>query len=140
MVQPLCDENKEKKDFVDYGVIDRQCGQKKAIHGYFNSFMKEAYYDRDADCLSFEDFYMMSEQFFDVKGLPVLFRDILYNLMGYFYAVSDRTEDSVNFYSRLIRENLNCQKTKELHQFYAEQGINAENIEIAGFIYDQDYY
>ena len=69
--------------------------------------MKEAYYEKDADCLSFEDFYMMSEQFFDVKGLPVLFRDILYNLMGYFYAVSDRTEESVNFYSRLIRENQN---------------------------------
>ena len=46
--------------------------------------MKDKYYDLGADGLSFEDFYMMSEQFFPYKGLPVIYRDILYNLIGYF--------------------------------------------------------
>ena len=102
-----------KKDYVDYGVIDRKCGEKKSIHGHFDSFLKGFYYDKETDCLSFEDFYMMSEQFFQVKGLPVLFRDILYQLMGYFYAVTESPEESVNFYARLIKENASYSKNKE---------------------------
>ncbi len=102
-----------KKDYVDYGVIDQKCGVKKSIHGHFDSFLKGFYYDKETDCLSFEDFFMMSEQFFQVKGLPVLFRDILYQLMGYFYAVTESPEESVNFYARLIKENASYVKNKE---------------------------
>ena len=74
------------------------CGKKKEIHGYFDKFIKKRYYDMDQDAINFEDFYQMSEQFFKYRGLPVLFRDILYQLLGYFYAVSDSSDETLNFY------------------------------------------
>ena len=50
--------------------------------------MKEKYCDMNAESLNFEDFYLMSTQFFTTaNGVPVLFRDILFNLLGYFYAL-----------------------------------------------------
>ena len=72
------------------------------IHSYFDSFLKERYYAMDSESLSFDDFYAMSEQFFHLKGLPVLFRDVLYNLLGYAFAVGESTEETLDFYSRLI--------------------------------------
>ena len=67
-----------EKDYFDQGFIDMNCGKKKEIHGYFDKFIKKRYYDMDQDAINFEDFYQMSEQFFKYRGLPVLFRDILY--------------------------------------------------------------
>ena len=75
------------------------------IHEHFDNFMKEKYYEMDSDGISFDDFYIMSEQFLKYKGLPVLFRDILYNLIGYFYAISDNPDETLNFYTRLIKDN-----------------------------------
>ena len=65
------------------------------IHEHFGNFLKDKYFDMDLEGLSFDDFYIMSEQFLQYRGLPVLFRDILYNLLGYFYAVSDNPDETI---------------------------------------------
>ena len=72
-------------DYIDSGEPDLRGGKRQQIHSYFDDFMKEKYYEMDQEALSFDDFYTMSEQFFPHKGIPVLFRDILYNLTGYAY-------------------------------------------------------
>ena len=84
-----------------------------------------------------DDLYQMSEQFFPHRGVPVLFRDILYNLLGYFYAVGDTTEETVDFYSRLIKDNKNYVKRKEDIQYYMDLGCKAENVELAEVLYEK---
>ena len=76
-------------------------GEKMKIHGYFDSFLKEKYYFMDTEALSFDDVYAMSEQFFSYKGLPILFRDVIFYLLGYCYAISDNLDESIHFYARL---------------------------------------
>ena len=97
--------------------------------------MKERFYERDHDMLSFEEFYQMSEQFFPYKALPVLFRDILYWLLGYFYAVSDNSEETLNFYQQMIKEHEGYLKLKQQTQLYLERGLNPKYIDIAEFIF-----
>ena len=46
----------------------------------------------------------MSEDFLTYKGTPVLFRDIVYNLVGYMCSLGELEETS-NFYKRLIQDN-----------------------------------
>ena len=49
----------------DRGEIDAHGGNRRnVIHEHFDNFMKEKYYDMGHEGLSFEDFYVMSEQFF----------------------------------------------------------------------------
>ena len=91
----------------------------------------------DGEALSQEDFWQMSEEFFPYKGLPVLFRDILYNLLGYFYAVSDNPEETISFYSRLIKDNQQYIKRKEDMQYYLELGCNPESVHLAEILYGQ---
>lgn len=67
-----------EKDYFDQGIIDMQCGRRKEIHGHFDSFIKKFYYEMESDSITFEEFYKMSEKFFHYRGLPVIFRDILY--------------------------------------------------------------
>ena len=83
------EEKKPKLDYLDQGEVDLKGGERLKIHGYFDDFLKEKYFVLSEDGLNFEDFYIMSEQFFTTKGLPVLFHDILYNLIGNVYAVAD---------------------------------------------------
>ena len=89
------------------------CGKKMEIHDYFEKFIKEKYYEMESEALSFEDFYQLSEQFFPYRGLPVLFRDILYNLIGYFYSTGDDVETTLEFYQRMIKDNSKYIKNKE---------------------------
>ena len=80
---------RKRLDYFDTGEVDEKGGKRGRIHSYFNDFRKEKYCDMEAEALSFDDFYMMSTQFFTTaNGVPVLFRDILFNLLGYFYALS----------------------------------------------------
>ena len=113
-------EFKKNFDVCDMGEIDVRGGRKEEIHEHFDNFLKEKYYDMDSEGLSFDDFYIMSEQFFQYRGLPVLFRDILYNLIGYFYAVSDYPEETLDFYHRMIKDNEHYVKRKKDIQFYIE--------------------
>jgi len=53
-------------------------GRKKEIHTYYDKYIKTKYYEGERDFLNFEEFYQMSEQFFPYRGLPVIFRDVLY--------------------------------------------------------------
>ena len=97
--------------------------------------MKERYTDMDSDALSFEDFYTMSEQFLPHRGLPVLFRDVLYNLVGYVYATGDSPEETLSFYKRMITDNSHYVKRKEDMQFYMDQGCHPDCMEIAPLLY-----
>ena len=77
----------------------------------------------------------MSGQFFPYKGLPVLFRDILYNLLGYAYAVGETSnehaiEESLNFYKRLLKDNQHYVERKKDTQDYLERGCPAACIEL----------
>ena len=111
------------------------CGRRLEIHAYHDKFVKTKFYETELDMLSFEDFFQMSEQFFPYKGLPVLFRDILYWLMGYFYAVSDNPDETLNFYQRMITEHESYLKVKQQTQFYLEHGLQPKYIDIAEFIF-----
>ena len=54
-------------DVCDMGEVlyDTRVGEKRPlINEHFDTFLKEEYYQMDSDGLSFEDFYVMSEQFF----------------------------------------------------------------------------
>ena len=124
------------RDYFDNGVVDKNCGRQKQIHEHFNNFLRERYFEMEKDALSFEDFYQMSEQFFEVSGLPVIFRDILYNLLGYIFAMGADAEETVAFYSRLVKEHLDYVKKKEDTQFYMEQGLSPNDLDIATFIFD----
>ena len=106
-------------------------GKRNEIHGHFDSFMKDKYYDLGTDGLSFDDFYVMSEQFFPYKGLPVLYRDILYNLIGYFYAVSEDPDETLDFYKKLIKDNQQYVQRKKNVKFYIEKGCKPEAIDYA---------
>ena len=77
----------------------------------------------------------MSEEFFTYRGLPVLLRDILFNLMGYFYALSDNPEETLDFYARLIREHKHYVKRKEDMAKYMELGCPPECLDIAPYLY-----
>ena len=91
-------------DFCDGGEVNANFGKKEKIHEYFENFLKEKYYEHDQEKLSFEDFFLMSEDFLTYKGTPVLFRDIVYNLVGYMCSLGELEETS-NFYKRLIQDN-----------------------------------
>ena len=96
--------------------------------------MKDKYYDLGAEGLSFDDFYMMSEQFLPYKGLPVIYRDILYNLIGYFYAVSENPDETLDFYRRLIKDNQHYVQRKKDVKFYLNKGCKPEAIDYAEFL------
>ena len=96
--------------------------------------MKDKYYDLRAEGLSFDDFYIMSEQFFPYKGLPVIYRDILYNLIGYFYAVSENPDETLDFYTKLIKDNQQYVQRKKNVKFYINKGCKPEAIDYAEFV------
>ena len=127
------EEFQKNLDVFDTGEIDMHRGRRNEIHGHFDSFMKDKYYDLSADGLSFDDFYVMSEQFFPYKGLPVLYRDILYNLIGYFYAVSEDPDETLDFYKKLIKDNQQYVQRKKNVKFYIEKGCKPEAIDYAEF-------
>ena len=95
------------------GELDPLEGKKEKIHTYFENFLKEKYYEKDCEKLTFEDFYAMSEEFLTYKGLPVLLRDVVYNLLGYMSALGDSLEETSNFYKRLINDNQHYMSRKE---------------------------
>ena len=103
--QAIEDDFQKNFDVFDKGEIDVKGGRRQKIHEHFEQFLKDKYFETDSEMLSFDDFYIMSEQFFQYRGLPVLFRDILYNLLGYFYAISDNPDETLNFYTRMIKDN-----------------------------------
>ena len=114
---------KKHRDYFDTGEVDAKGGKREKIHRYFNDFMKEKYCDMNAESLNFEDFYIMSTQFFTTaNGVPVLFRDILFNLLGYFYALdfNSNPEETLKFYTQLIKENNDFMNRKEELQWYME--------------------
>jgi len=55
--------------------------------------------------------------------------------MGYFYAVSDHSEETLNFYQRLNVEHENYLKLKQKTQHYLDNGMNPKHIDIAEFIF-----
>ena len=129
------DKTMQSIDYIDTGEVDKRGGERPIIYNYFDKFMKERYYDMATEALSFEDFYLMSEQFFPHGGLPVLFRDLLYNLTGYAYAVGESPEDTLAFYSRLVADHTHYIKRKEDMQYYIEQGCHPDCLDLAALMY-----
>ena len=117
------------------GVIDPAGGQREKIHTYFDEFLKNKYYNLENESLSFNDFYAMSERYFKYQGVPVLYRDIIYNLLGYFFAIAESPDDSLIFYSRLIKDNNNYMKRKEDIQYYLDRGCDPDCIDVADYLY-----
>ena len=132
--QAIEDEFQKNFDVFDRGVIDVNGGKRQKIHEHFEHFLKDKYFETDSEMLSFDDFYIMSEQFFQYRGLPVLFRDILYNLLGYFYAVSDNPDETLDFYTRMIKDNQHYIKKKKSIKFYLDKGCKPEAIDYAQYI------
>ena len=69
--------------------------------------------------------------------MPVLLRDILYNLIGLVYAMGDTHEESIGFYTRLIKDNKHYIKRKGDYQFYVELGCHPDVIDIAPSIFEK---
>ena len=59
--------------------------------------------DKETDTISREEFLEIE---FKYGGLPVLYRDILYNLLGYAFGIQGlKAIEIVEFYRRLINDN-----------------------------------
>ena len=48
----------------------------------------------------------------------MLFRDILYNLIGYVYAIGDNPDETLEFYKRMIKDNQHYVSRKKDIKFY----------------------
>ena len=63
------------------------------------------------------------DEFCDIEftygGLPVLYRDILYNLIGYVFGVPDLTaQETLNFYNHLIKDSAAYTQWHEKRKYF----------------------
>ena len=106
------------------------------VSRHFNNMMKENYFDKEKDMITLDEFLHKCDQWFTYGTLPVLYRDILYYLLGYMVSLdANDIEMTLNFYSKIIKDNKNYVKFYNKNKRWRALGCDEDLLEIADVIY-----
>ena len=82
------------------------------MNPYFDKFMKEHYFEKGIETICESEFCHQMGDYFSHDGLPVLFSDILYTLLGFAFSKGPHIENTVDFYRRLKADSQSYLKMK----------------------------
>ena len=106
--------------------IKQEGGHERTVRQCFDGYLQSRY-DEETETITREEF---TEIEFTYDELPVLYRDILYNMIGFVFGLPGPSSDpTIDFYNRLIKDNAEYTRWHDKRRYFLkieqeEGGLN----------------
>ena len=110
--------------------------EKNTVVKHFHNLMKDNYFDKKIDMISQDEFINQCDNWCSHGKHPVIYRDVLYFLLGYMVAIDPSdVKTTLDFYEFIIKDNENYAKYLAKNEMWRKRGCDPDLMDIADIIY-----